>query len=121
MTPHLFPLATIAGLVAAGVFLLLERNLTRMLLGMLLISNAVNLLIIHGSGPAGNPPVLDSSAGKETAADPLAAQPQVDELTASFMTNTPEKQAMAYNQNVEFWVENYELLGEKWAEFVAGN
>ena len=33
----------------------------------------------------------------------------------------PEKQAMAYNQNIEYWVENYELLGEKWAEFIAGN
>lgn len=49
------------------------------------------------------------------------AQPDVDELTAAFMTNTPEKQAMAYNHNVPYWVENYEVLGEKWAEFIAGN
>lgn len=49
------------------------------------------------------------------------AQPDVDELTASFMTNTPEKQAMAYNHNVAYWVENYEVLSEKWAEFIAGN
>ncbi|MFZ1469221.1 MAG: extracellular solute-binding protein [Paracoccaceae bacterium] len=49
------------------------------------------------------------------------AQPKVDELTASFLTNTPEKQAMAYNQNIPYWVENYEVLTEKWAEFIAGN
>lgn len=60
---------------------------------------------------------------QETSYSPIniEAQPQVDELTASFMTNTPEKQAMAYNQNVEFWVANYETLSAKWAEFVAGN
>ena len=60
---------------------------------------------------------------QETSYSPIHvdAQPKVDELTAAFMTNTPEKQAMAYNQNVEYWVENYELLGEKWAEFIAGN
>ncbi len=49
------------------------------------------------------------------------AQPKVDELTASFMTNTPEKQAMAYNMNIEYWVEHYDELTEKWAEFIAGN
>ena len=60
---------------------------------------------------------------QETSYSPINvdAQPKVDELTASFMTNTPEKQAMAYNQNVEFWVANYETLSAKWAEFVAGN
>jgi len=60
---------------------------------------------------------------QETSYSPIniEAQPQVDELTAAFMTNTPEKQAMAYNQNVEFWVANYETLSAKWAEFVAGN
>ncbi|MFD1880607.1 extracellular solute-binding protein [Paracoccus pacificus] len=49
------------------------------------------------------------------------AQPKVDELTAAFMTNTPEKQAMAYNQNVPYWVENFDELTSKWAEFIAGN
>lgn len=60
---------------------------------------------------------------EETSYSPINvdAQPQVDELTASFMTNTPEKQAMAYNHNIEYWVENYDTLSEKWAEFIAGN
>ena len=60
---------------------------------------------------------------QETSYSPIniEAQPKLDALTAEFMTNTPEKQAMAYNQNVEFWVANYETLSAKWAEFVAGN
>ena len=60
---------------------------------------------------------------EETSYSPIhtEAQPDVDELTAAFMTNTPEKQAMAYNHNVAYWVENYEVLSEKWAEFIAGN
>jgi putative spermidine/putrescine transport system substrate-binding protein len=60
---------------------------------------------------------------QETSYSPINvdAQPKVDQLTAEFMTNTPEKQAMAYNQNVEFWVANYETLSAKWAEFVVGN
>ncbi len=60
---------------------------------------------------------------QETSYSPINvdALPEVDELTAQFMTNTAEKQAMAYNQNVEFWVANYETLSAKWAEFVVGN
>ena len=40
MTTYLVPLVLIGGLTSAGVYLLLERNLTRMLLGLLLIGNA---------------------------------------------------------------------------------
>lgn len=83
MTAPLFSLLTIGVLTGCGVYLVLERNLTRMLLGLLMIGNAVNLLIIFAAGPAGNPPVQDSSAGRETAADPLA---QAMVLTAIVIT-----------------------------------
>jgi multicomponent Na+:H+ antiporter subunit C len=73
MTTYLFPLVIIGGLTATGVYLLLERSLTRMLLGLLLIGNAINLLILTASGPRGNPPVRGRiSAGETTIADPLA-------------------------------------------------
>ncbi len=64
----------IGGLTSAGVYLLLERNLTRMLLGgLLLIGNAVNLLILTVGGDAGNPPIRGrTSDGHTTTADPLA-------------------------------------------------
>ncbi|WP_137145860.1 Na(+)/H(+) antiporter subunit C [Mycolicibacterium sp. CR10] len=73
MTTYLVPLILIGALTAAGVYLLLERSLTRMLLGLLLISNAINLLILSAGGPSGNPPVRGRTSGSETTtADPLA-------------------------------------------------
>jgi multicomponent Na+:H+ antiporter subunit C len=73
MTAYLVPIVLVGGLASVGVYLLLERNLTRMLLGLLLIGNAVNLLILSVGGPSGNPPVRGRvSDGETTTADPLA-------------------------------------------------
>ncbi len=73
MTAYIVPLVLIGGLTSAGVYLLLERNLTRMLLGLLLIGNAINLLILTVGGTSGNPPVRGrTSNGETTTADPLA-------------------------------------------------
>ncbi|WP_102145297.1 Na(+)/H(+) antiporter subunit C [Mycobacterium hubeiense] len=73
MTTYIVPLVLIGGLTSVGVYLLLERNLTRMLLGLLVIGNAVNLLILTVGGPSGNPPVRGrTSNGETTTADPLA-------------------------------------------------
>jgi multicomponent Na+:H+ antiporter subunit C len=73
MTAYLVPLILIGGLTSVGVYLLLERNLTRMLLGLLLIGNAINLLILTVGGPSGNPPIRGrTSDGATTTADPLA-------------------------------------------------
>lgn len=84
MTTYLVPLILIGVLTSAGVYLLLERNLTRMLLGLLLISNAINLLILNTGGPSGNPPVRGRTSGTEsTTADPLA---QAMILTAIVIT-----------------------------------
>lgn len=73
MTTYLLPLILIGGLTSVGVYLLLERNLTRMLLGLLLTGNAINLLVLTVAGPSGNPPVRGrTSAGETSTADPLA-------------------------------------------------
>ena len=73
MTIYLVPLVLIGALTSAGVYLLLERNLTRMLLGLLLIGNAINLLILTVGSPSGNPPIRGrTSNGDTTTADPLA-------------------------------------------------
>lgn len=73
MTTTIVPLILIGGLSSAGVYLLLERSLTRMLLGLLLVSNAINLLILIVGGPSGNPPVRGrTSDGQTNTADPLA-------------------------------------------------
>ena len=80
----LVPLILIGALVSCGVYLLLERNLTRMLLGLLLIGNGINLLILTVGGPSGNPPIRGrTSAGNTTTADPLA---QAMILTAIVIT-----------------------------------
>jgi multicomponent Na+:H+ antiporter subunit C len=84
MTTFIVPLVLIGGLTSVGVYLLLERNLTRMLLGLLLIGNAVNLLILAVGGPSGNPPVRGRiSDGQTSTADPLA---QAMILTAIVIT-----------------------------------
>ncbi|AQA02055.1 Na(+)/H(+) antiporter subunit C [Mycobacterium sp. MS1601] len=73
MITYIVPLILIGGLTSCGIYLLLERNLTRMLLGLLLIGNAINLLILTVGGPSGNPPVRGRTSGDQTAtADPLA-------------------------------------------------
>lgn len=83
MTAHLVPLLMAAGLTSCGVYMLLERGLTRTLLGLMMIGNAINLLIIDVAGPDGNPPIYGASSGKETDADPLA---QAMVLTAIVIT-----------------------------------
>ncbi|MGZ3216158.1 Na+/H+ antiporter subunit C [Paracoccus sp. T5] len=54
---------TIGVLVATSVYLMLDRNVLRFVFGLVLLSNAVNLLIF-GSGrlTAGAPPLIDDGA-----------------------------------------------------------
>ncbi len=78
MSPNL-TLAIIAGaLIACGVYLITERSLSRILIGVLLAGNGVNLLFIVASGPAGGPPLIGVTPRDEMA-DPL---PQAMVLTA---------------------------------------
>ena len=72
-----------AALMASGVYLLLERSLTRVVLGFLLIGNGVNLLILIMGGPAGFAPIFDESLDPTQYNDPL---PQALILTAIVIT-----------------------------------
>lgn len=73
VTTPLVPLVLIGVLTSCGVYLLLERNMTRMLMGLLLLGNAINLLILTVGGPSGNPPIHSrTSDGRAGDADPLA-------------------------------------------------
>ena len=49
MSPSIALVVTIGVLVAAGVYLVLERSLTRIIVGLVLIGNGVNLLLADGS------------------------------------------------------------------------
>ncbi|MFV2195094.1 Na(+)/H(+) antiporter subunit C [Nocardiopsis sp. LOL_012] len=57
-TPSLVLVLVVGVMVAVGVVLLLERSLTRVLLGFVVLSNGVNLMILAVGGEAGGPPIL---------------------------------------------------------------
>ena len=70
------------GLVAGGVYLLLGRNLVRILFGLVMLSNAVNLVIFTAGGLKHTKPPL-IAPGELMPADPVAnALPQAFILTA---------------------------------------
>jgi multicomponent Na+:H+ antiporter subunit C len=84
MTANLGMLIVAGIMVATGVYLILERSITKMLLGLMLFGNGVNILILTVGGPAGNPPIVGrSTAIHDTMADPLA---QAMILTAIVIT-----------------------------------
>jgi multicomponent Na+:H+ antiporter subunit C len=82
MIPTVVLPVIIGGLYAAGVYLLLDRSLTRVLLGFLLLGNATNVLLLSTAGPAGLAPILGVATPAEMS-DPL---PQALILTAIVIT-----------------------------------
>lgn len=82
MTPTVVLPVVIGGLYAAGVYLLLDRSLTRVILGFILLGNATNLLVLSASGRAMLAPVFGYAEAEEMS-DPL---PQALVLTAIVIT-----------------------------------
>jgi multisubunit Na+/H+ antiporter MnhC subunit len=72
-----------AVLYACGVYLMLERSMTKVLLGFLLLGNATNLLLLIMAGPAGVAPIVGDDVSPEQMSDPL---PQALILTAIVIT-----------------------------------
>ena len=73
MSINLGLLIVVGVLASCGAYLLTERSLVRMLLGLLLCGNAINLLIVVVSGNPGDPPIKGRSAnGPAGDTDPLA-------------------------------------------------
>jgi multicomponent Na+:H+ antiporter subunit C len=83
MTVDLTLVALCGVLVAAGVSLLLERTLTRVLVGVLLMGNGVNLAFLVASGRPGAAPVIGSVPEGQPMSDPL---PMAMVLTAIVIT-----------------------------------
>jgi multicomponent Na+:H+ antiporter subunit C len=76
-------LAGLTGLlVAAGVYLMLSGNLVRYLFGLVMLSNAANLLIFVAGGLTRSAPPLIASGQKVPAEDVANALPQALILTA---------------------------------------
>jgi len=71
-----------AALLGCGVYLLLERSLSRVLVGLVMMGNGVSIAFLVAGGPAGAPPIVGESEG-ERMSDPL---PQAMVLTAIVIT-----------------------------------
>ncbi len=85
MTGNVTLALLIGVLYAVGTYLLLQRTLTRVVLGLGLMSHGANLLLLAAGGSAGAAPFVgrtDGGAGAGTA-DPL---PQAMVLTAIVIT-----------------------------------
>ena len=79
MTINLTLLVVMGVMFAVGIYLMLERSLTRVLLGIILISNGVNLLLLQSAGRSGLPPIVRDGLDAGDYFDPL---PQALLLTA---------------------------------------
>ncbi|WP_347346338.1 Na(+)/H(+) antiporter subunit C [Microbacterium sp.] len=70
-------------LFAAGVYAMLERSLTRVLIGFLLLGNAANLFLLIVMGKPGVAPFFGAAESPDEMSDPL---PQALTLTAIVIT-----------------------------------
>jgi multicomponent Na+:H+ antiporter subunit C len=92
-TPNVTLVVAVVVLVTVGVYLLLERSLTRVLIGLIALGNGINLLFLVAGGAAGSAPIIGLGGGAMS--DPL---PQAMVLTAIVITlgMTAFLLAMAY-------------------------
>ncbi|MEE1618068.1 Na(+)/H(+) antiporter subunit C [Brachybacterium sp. J153] len=70
MPVSLLLLLTAGILIACGVYLVLERTLSRVILGFVLLGNGVNVLFIVAAGPQGLPP-FEGTGDPAEMTDPL--------------------------------------------------
>ncbi len=82
MTVSIALVLIIMVLYAGGVYLMLDRSLTRVLLGFLLVGNATNLLLFVTSGAFGIAPIYGEGPAEQMS-DPL---PQAFILTSIVIT-----------------------------------
>jgi multicomponent Na+:H+ antiporter subunit C len=83
MSVSLVLIIVMAVLFACGVYAMLERSLTRVLIGFLLLGNAANLLLLIIMGEPGVAPFFGAAEDPDAMSDPL---PQALTLTAIVIT-----------------------------------
>ena len=64
MSTNIVLVVAIVVLVACGTTLVLERSLTRILVGFVMLGNGVNLVFLVASGPAGRAPIIGLGEGR---------------------------------------------------------
>ena len=78
-------LAVVVGaLFAGGTYLLLQRTLTRIVLGLALYSHGVNVLLLLAGGRAAAPPLVGEDDGGLAVADPLVQAMALTAIVISF-------------------------------------
>ena len=98
MEANLFLLIGSGVLIACGVYMMLDRAMTRMILGVLLIGNGANLLLLQSGGQAGSPPILGRESEQYAdSADPLAQAMILTAIVIS-MAMSAFMLALAYRQ-----------------------
>lgn len=83
MSTNITLLIVMGVLFAVGIYLLLERSMTRVLLGIVLLGNGVNLLLLATAGARGKAPIYEPGIDPADYTDPL---PQALILTAIVIT-----------------------------------
>ncbi len=84
MSVNLTLLIVMGALYACGIYLLLERSLTRVLLGLMLLANATNLLILATGGYAGLAPLYSKDIAAQDYSDPLPQALILTSIVISF-------------------------------------
>ena len=84
MSVNLTLLTVMGALYACGIYLILERSLTRVLLGLMLLANATNLLILATGGYAGLAPLFNKDTNAEDYNDPLPQALILTSIVISF-------------------------------------
>jgi multicomponent Na+:H+ antiporter subunit C len=84
MSVNLTLLTVMGALYACGIYLILERSLTRVLLGLMLLANATNLLILATGGYAGLAPFYAKDTPSQDYSDPLPQALILTSIVISF-------------------------------------
>jgi multicomponent Na+:H+ antiporter subunit C len=84
MSVNLTLLIVMGALYACGIYLILERSLTRVLLGLMLLANATNLLILATGGYAGLAPLFSKDTPAQDYNDPLPQALILTSIVISF-------------------------------------
>jgi multicomponent Na+:H+ antiporter subunit C len=94
VTASLSLIVAAAAMIGCGVYLILERSLTRVLVGLVMLGNGVNVLFLISGGAAGRAPIV-AEEDPSGMSDPL---PQALVLTAIVISlgTTAFMLAMAY-------------------------
>ena len=84
MSINLTLLIVMGALYACGIYLVLERSLTRVLLGLMLLANSTNLLILATGGYAGLAPLYSKDTAAGDYSDPLPQALILTSIVISF-------------------------------------